>query len=59
MVPKADAQIGIRVTGGWKKRLERRAEQEHRTVSNLIVKVLDVYMEQYERAGALSRPPCA
>ena len=47
---KTDTQIGIRVTEDFKKRLEHQAELEHRTVSNLITKVLGEYLEQREHA---------
>ena len=47
---KTDTQIGIRVTEDFKKRLEHQAELEHRTVSNLITKVLSEYLEQREDA---------
>lgn len=47
---KTDTQIGIRVTEDFKKRLEHQAELEHRTVSNLITKVLSEYLEQRENA---------
>lgn len=50
MMAKTETQIGIRVTEDFKKRLEYRAEQEHRTVSNLITKVLGEYLEQHEHA---------
>ena len=43
---KTDAQIGIRVTGELKKRLELQAQRESRSVSNLIIKVISEYLDQ-------------
>ncbi|MGI5934685.1 MAG: ribbon-helix-helix domain-containing protein [Lawsonibacter sp.] len=45
---KTDAQIGIRVTSQFKARLERQAERERRSVSNLVLKVMEEYLEQQE-----------
>lgn len=45
---KTDAQIGIRVTSEFKERLEAQAQREHRTISNLITKVMEEYLEQAE-----------
>ena len=44
---KTDTQISLRVTSQFKARLERQAERERRSVSNLILKVME-YLEQEE-----------
>ena len=43
---KTQTQIGIRVTNDFKARLERQADKERRSVSNLILKVMEEYLEQ-------------
>ncbi len=45
---KTDAYIGIRVTNDFKARLEAQAQKERRSVSNLIFKVMEEYLEQQE-----------
>ena len=45
---KTDAYIGIRVTNDFKERIEAQAQKERRSMSNLIVKVLEEYLEQQE-----------
>ena len=42
---KTDSQIGIRVTREFKEQLEAQAAKEHRSVSNLIIKVMMEYLE--------------
>ena len=42
---KTDSQIGIRVTSEFKARLEAQARKERRSVSNLILKVMEEYLE--------------
>lgn len=46
---KTNAYIGIRVTDEFKARLERQADKERRSVSNLILKVMEEYLEQQEK----------
>ena len=46
---KTDTQISIRVTNEFKDRLEKQAERERRSVSNLILKVMEEYLEQQEQ----------
>lgn len=46
---KTDAQITMRVTSEFKARLEAQAQKERRSVSNLILKVMDEYLEQQEK----------
>ena len=46
---KTDTQISIRVTNEFKARLEKQAERERRSVSNLILKVMEEYLEQQEQ----------
>ena len=46
---KTDAQITMRVTSEFKTRLEARAQKERRSVSNLILKVMEEYLEQQEK----------
>ena len=41
---KTNAQIGIRVTSEFKEQLEQQAQKERRTVSNLIIKVMEDYL---------------
>lgn len=48
-MPKTDSQIGLRVTSEFKARLEKQAERERRSVSNLILKVMEEYLEQQEQ----------
>lgn len=45
---KTDTQICFRTTSEFKAQLEAQAKREHRPVSNLIVKVLEEYLEQIE-----------
>lgn len=45
---KTETQIGIRVTNKFKARLEAQAQKERRSVSNLILKVMEEYLEQQE-----------
>ena len=42
---KTDAQIGIRVTSEFKAKLEAQARKERRSVANLILKVMEEYLE--------------
>ena len=46
---KTNAYIGIRVTDEFKARLETQAQKERRSVSNLILKVMEEYLEQQEK----------
>ncbi len=46
---KTDTQIGFRVTSEFKARLEAQAQKERRPVSNLILKVLEDYLDSVER----------
>ncbi len=50
MVPKTDTQISCRMTREFKERLERQAEKERRSVSNLILKVMEEYLDREEQA---------
>ena len=43
---KTDSQIGLRVTSEFKDRLEKQAERERRSVSNLIIKVMEEYLDR-------------
>ena len=45
---KTDTQISFRTTSEFKERLEAQAHKERRPVSNLIVKVLEEYLEGKE-----------
>ncbi len=45
-MPKIDAQLGIRVTKDLKTRLEQQARKEMSSVSALIVRVMEEYLEQ-------------
>lgn len=44
-MPKIDAQLGIRVTKDLKTRLEQQARSEMSSVSALIVRVMEDYLE--------------
>ena len=44
-MPKIDAQLGIRVTKDLKTRLEQQARSEMSSVSALIVRVMEEYLE--------------
>lgn len=43
---KTDAQIGLRVTKEFKEKLEAQARKERRSVSNLILKVMEDYLKE-------------
>ena len=43
---KTDAQIGLRVTKEFKEQLEEQARKERRSVSNLILKVMEDYLKE-------------
>ena len=47
---KTDTQVSLRVTSQFKARLERQAERERRSVSNLILKVMEEYLERQRNA---------
>ena len=44
-MPKIDAQLGIRVTKDLKARLEQQARSEMKSVSALVVEVVEAYLE--------------
>lgn len=46
---KTDAFIGIRVTSDFKEQIEAQAQKERRSLSNLIVKIIEEYLEQQEK----------
>lgn len=46
---KTDAQIGLRVTKEFKEQLEVQAQKERRTVSNLILKVMEDYIKEQSK----------
>jgi predicted HicB family RNase H-like nuclease len=48
-VPKIDAQLGIRVTKDLKERLTARAKQEKKSVSALVVQVMEAYLSAQEK----------
>ncbi len=43
-MPKIDAQLGIRLTKDLKVRLERQARSEMKSVSALVVQVMEEYL---------------
>ena len=45
---KTDAQIGLRVTKEFKEQLEVQAQKERRSVSNLILKVMEDYLKEQQ-----------
>ena len=46
---KTDTQIGIRVTSEFKAQLEEQAQKERRSVSNLILKVMEEYLQEQQK----------
>lgn len=44
-MPKIDAQLGIRVTKDLKARLTAQARSEMKSVSTLVVEVVEAYLE--------------
>lgn len=48
-MPKIDAQLGIRVTKDLKERLTARAKQEKKSVSALVVQVMEAYLSAQEK----------
>lgn len=55
---KTTTQIGVRVTAEFKEALEQQAEKEHRSLSNLIVKVmLDYLNEQHDSDSTKTGSP--
>lgn len=55
-MPKTDSQISFRTTSEFKARLEAQAQRERRPVSNLILKVLEDYLDGAE-PREFSPPP--
>lgn len=49
---KTDAQIGLRVTKEFKERLEVQAKKERRSVSNLILKVMEDYLQEQDQKAS-------
>ena len=47
---KATKQIGLRVPEELKDRLENRAEEEGRTLSNLVIKICEEYLRKIDEA---------
>ena len=43
---KTDTQISVRITNEFKARLACQAEKERRSVSNLIIKVMEEYLDR-------------
>jgi predicted DNA-binding protein len=50
---KATEQIGFRVTPSFRSRVEDRADEEGRTMANLIIKVVNDYLDQVDDAKKL------
>ena len=48
-VPKIDAQLGNRLTKDLKERLTARARQEKKSVSALVVQVMEAYLSAQEK----------
>lgn len=46
---KTDVIITMRATSEFKARLEAEAQKERRSVSNLILKVMEEYLDQQEK----------
>lgn len=49
---KTDTQIGLRVTSEFKAELEEQARKERRSVSNLILKVMEEYLQSKKEASS-------
>lgn len=47
---KATERLGIRVTPELRERISKRAEEEGRTKSNFVVKVLQDYLDRIDEA---------
>ena len=47
-MPKIDAQLGVRVTKDLKERLTAQAKREMKSVSALVVQVMEEYLESQE-----------
>ena len=52
IMPKIDAAIGIRVTKDLKARLERQAKSEMKSVSALIIQVMEDYLSSHGNGKA-------
>jgi len=50
---KTDTQISIRMTSDFKAQLEAQAEKERRSVANLVLKVMEEYLEAQNEKGSL------
>ncbi len=50
---KTELQIGLRVTSQFKERLASQAEKDHRSLSNLIIKVMSDYLDAIEKQESL------
>ena len=49
-MPRLDAQVAVRVPKELKLRLEQQARREMLSVSAMIVKVMEAYLEQAEQS---------
>lgn len=47
---KTDTQISIRMTSEFKIKLEEQAKKERRSVANLVLKVMEDYLESQKEA---------
>ena len=45
---KTDTQVSVRITSEFKGRLEQQAQKERRSVANLILKVMEEYLDAQE-----------
>lgn len=45
---KTDTQVSVRMTSEFKLRLEKQAQKEYRSVANLILKVMEEYLDAQE-----------
>ena len=50
---KATERIGIRVTPNLKLRIEQRAEEEGRSPSNIVIKIITDYLDKVDEAKKL------
>ena len=58
-MPKIDAQLGIRVTKDLKTRLTAQAKSEMKSVSTLVVEVVEAYLDSKGWENSSKQPPGA
>ena len=59
---KTDTQVSVRITSEFKGRLEQQAQKERRSVANLILKVMEEYLdaqEEQKQAAPMNGAACS